>query len=139
MLLENELRKLKTFDSSYFKGKSQFVQDGAQNYLVLQPMYKYFKKNSGVGSGNYIYFLKSKGWSDERLNSNTSSNYSITPELSFYGNKTRVEFNGSCLKQDKVTYSHGTIVNIYIVPIKYEKGTMKIKFESHDDLPWVKY
>ena len=48
-------------------------------------------------------------------NSNTASNYSITPELSFYGTKTGVEFNGSCLKQDKVTYSHGTTINIYIV------------------------
>ena len=53
--------------------------------------------------------------SDERLNSNTASNYKITPELSFYATKTRVEFNGSCLKQDKVTYRHGKIVNIYIV------------------------
>ena len=24
-------------------------------------------------------------------------------------------FNGSCLKQDKITYTHGAIVNIYIV------------------------
>ena len=53
--------------------------------------------------------------SDERLDSITASSYKITPELRFYGTKTRVEFNGSCLKQDKVTYSHGTIVNIYIV------------------------
>ena len=53
--------------------------------------------------------------SDERLNSNNASNYTITPELSFYGTKTRVEFNGSYLKQDKVAYSHGAIVNIYIV------------------------
>ena len=52
--------------------------------------------------------------SDERLNSNTASNYKITPELSYYGTKIRVEFNGSCLKQDKVTYNHGKIVNIYI-------------------------
>ena len=53
--------------------------------------------------------------SDERLDSITASNYKITPELSFYGTKTRVEFNESCLKQDKVTLSHGTIENIYIV------------------------
>ena len=37
------------------------------------------------------------------------------PELGYYGNKTRVKFNGSYLKQDKAKYSHGTIVNIYIV------------------------
>ena len=53
--------------------------------------------------------------SDERPDSITASNYKITPELSFYGTKTRVEFNGSCLKQDKVTHNHRTIVNIYIV------------------------
>ena len=52
--------------------------------------------------------------SDERLSSITASNYKITPELSFYGTKTRVEFNGSYLKQDKVTYNHRQIVNIYI-------------------------
>ena len=77
-------------------------------------MQKYFKWIAGAGSGNYIYFWRSKGLSDERLNSNTASNHSITPELSYYCTKTR-EFNGSCLNQDKVTYNHGTIVNIYIV------------------------
>ena len=51
--------------------------------------------------------------SDEKINSIT--NYSITPELRHYGSKTRVKFNGSCLKQDKLTYTHGKIVNIYIV------------------------
>ena len=51
----------------------------------------------------------------ESLDSITASNCKITPELSFYGTKTRVEFNGSCLKQDKVTYNYGTIVNICTV------------------------
>ena len=53
--------------------------------------------------------------SDERINSITTSNYSITPGLSHYGTKTRVKLSGSCLKQDKVTYNHGTIVNMYTV------------------------
>ena len=43
LLVENELNKLKTFDSSYFIGKSHFEEDGTQNYLVFQPMYRYFK------------------------------------------------------------------------------------------------
>ena len=37
LLVENELKKLKTFDSSYFIGKSHFEEDGTQNYLVFQP------------------------------------------------------------------------------------------------------
>ena len=36
--VENELKKLKTFDSSYFIGKSHFEEDGVQNYLVFQPL-----------------------------------------------------------------------------------------------------
>ena len=31
------------------------------------------------------------------------------------GTKIRVKFSESCLKQDKITYTHGKIVNIYIV------------------------
>ena len=34
LLAENELNKLKTFDSS------NFIQDGTQNYLVFQPLEK---------------------------------------------------------------------------------------------------
>ena len=71
MLVENELKKLQKFDAAYFKGKSPFEEDGTQNYLVFQPIYKYFRRIIGVGSGNYLYFWKSLGLSDERLNSNT--------------------------------------------------------------------
>ena len=78
-------------------------------------MHRYFKRVAGVGIGNYIYFWKSKGLFDERISSITVSNYSITPELSYYGSKTRVKFNGSCLKQDKATYNHGKRINIYTV------------------------
>ena len=59
-LAENELKKLKTFDASYFIGKSHFEEDGTENYLVFLPMYKYFKRVGGVGNGNYIYYWQSK-------------------------------------------------------------------------------
>ena len=35
LLVENELNKLKTFDSGYFIGKSHFGEDGTQNYRIL--------------------------------------------------------------------------------------------------------
>ena len=41
--IENELKKLKTFDFSYFISKSHFKVDGPENYLVFQPINKYFK------------------------------------------------------------------------------------------------
>ena len=51
----------------------------------------------------------------KRINSITTSNYSVTPFLDYYGTKTRVEFSGSCLKQYSVTFNHKKVVNIYIV------------------------
>ena len=42
-------------------------------------MHRYIKRIAGVGSSNYIYFWKSKGWSDETINSITTPKYSITP------------------------------------------------------------
>ena len=44
LLVENELKKLKASDLSYFGGKNYFDDDdGTQNLLVFQPAYKYFK------------------------------------------------------------------------------------------------
>ena len=40
LLVENELKKLKKFDSSYFRGK-EYLEE---NYLIFKPMNKYFKK-----------------------------------------------------------------------------------------------
>ena len=106
MLVENEFKKLKTFDSSYFRGKSHFEEDGTQNYLVFQPKHGYFKRVIGVGTGNYIYFWKSKGLSDENITAPTTSDYKLNPKLSYIGTKTRAEFRGSCLKQNKATFNH---------------------------------
>ena len=62
-----------------------------------------------------LVLVKSKDLSDERINSIAISNYSITSKLSYYVKKIRVEFNGSCLKKDKITYTHGKTVNVCIV------------------------
>ena len=74
-----------------------------------------FLKVAGFGPGNYIYFWKSKGLSDESITALTTSDYSLNPQLRYLGNKTRVEFERSCLKQDQITYTYRKIVNIYIV------------------------
>ena len=62
LLIHNELKKLNTFGLSYFIGKSQFDEDGAQNYLVFQPILKYFTLNS-----NWITKQKPKGLSNKNL------------------------------------------------------------------------
>ena len=53
--------------------------------------------------------------SDKKINSIETSNHSTTPNLSDSGTKTKVDFKGSCLKQDTVTFNHGTIIDIYLV------------------------
>ena len=93
---------LKKFDSSYFIGKSYFEKDGTHKYLVFQSIYIYFKRISGVGWGNHIYFWISKGLFDENVTAPTTSDYIPNPQLSYFDTKTRAEFNASCFKQDKV-------------------------------------
>ena len=61
LLVENEFQKLKTFDWSYFRGKSHFEEDGTQNYSVFQPVQRYFKV---IANTKYISEWKSKGLSD---------------------------------------------------------------------------
>ena len=39
----------------------------------------------------------------------------FNPSLNYVGTKTRVEFKGNCLKQDKILFDHGKVENIYIV------------------------
>ena len=80
LLVENELKKLKTFDSSYFIGKSHFEEDGTQNYLVFQPLSKYFKVIANI---DYVSSWKSKGLSAEYIKPPTTSDNSLTPTLSF--------------------------------------------------------
>ena len=77
MLVENELKQLKSFDSIYFRGKSHFEEDGTQDYLMFRSMYRYFKQTAVVGTGIFTYYWQSKGLSDERINSIKTWNYYI--------------------------------------------------------------
>ena len=106
LLAENELNKLKTFDSSYFIGKSHFEEDGTQNYLVFQPLNKHFKV---ITNTDYVSSWKSKGLSAETIKPPTTSDNSLTPAVNYYGTKTRVKFTGSCLEQPKISYIHGKV------------------------------
>ena len=113
LLVQNQLKKLKTFDLGYFIGKNYFGEDGTQNYLVFQPLFRYFKVNNNT---NIVLLWKSKGLSDNAIKPPSISNNSLAPTLNYYYPiKIRVKFTGSCLKQDKVIFNHGKVVNIYIV------------------------
>ena len=87
LLVENELNKLKTFDSGYLISKSHFEEDGTQNCLVFQPLNKYFKV---IANADYVSSWKSMRLSAETIKPPATSDNSLTPAVSYYGTKTRV-------------------------------------------------
>ena len=96
LLVENELKKLKTFDSSYFIGKSHFEEDGTQNYLVFQPINRYFKV---IANTKYISSWKSKWLSGKSIKFPATSDNSLSPLIDYLDNKIRLKFNGGSLKE----------------------------------------
>ena len=93
--VENEFKRLKTFDLGYFIGKSHFEEDGVQNYLVFQQIRRYFEK---IAIKKYILSWKYKGLSDETITPYSISDNSLTPLIDHYGSKVIVKFNKGCLK-----------------------------------------
>ena len=57
--IENKLKKLKTFDLSYFRGKNYFDEEGNQNYYIFQRISKYLKVPH-VNDITYILSWKSR-------------------------------------------------------------------------------
>ena len=90
LLVENELKKLKTFDLGYSIGKSHFDENGAQNYPVFQSMLHYF-------------MLNSKGITN-----------TLTPSINYYGGKVRLRFTGSVLQQKTATYNQKKKLEIFM-------------------------
>ena len=84
-----------------------------------------------ITNTDYISSRKSKGLSNESIKLPTTSDNSLNPALNYYGTKARVKFTRSCLKQSKISYNHGKVVNIYIV---YELGASS----SHINDPTLK-
>ena len=110
IVIENKLKKLKAFDSCYYNGKNYFDEDGIQDYLVFQSILKYFTLNS-----SWITKWKSKGLSNKSVEVVSTSSNTLTPSVNYYGEKARLKFTGSILKQKIVKYSHKKVVNLYVV------------------------
>ena len=67
--------------------------------------------------------------SDETIKPHPKSDNSLAPALNYIGNKTRLKPTRSCLKQDKMTFTNKTIVNIYIV------HELRVSPRGYDDYP----
>ena len=86
------------------QGKN-FVED---SYLYFKPEYRYFK-TTGIKS---VLSWKSIGLSDEKLKSIQDDNF---PELLYDKEKAYLNFRNDVLVQEKITYTHHHIVNLYII------------------------
>ena len=54
--------------------------------------------------------------SDESIKLSTISDNSLNPRLDYFNNsKFWVEFDGSCLKSDSVSFAPNKIINFYIL------------------------
>ena len=81
-----------------------------QNYLVFEPVYKYFEK-----TGDKVSSWKSKRLSDEKFFFTVTSTDKFATKTIYDNAGIKVKLNGDLLRQNQVTYNHGPIVNIYIV------------------------
>ena len=82
---------------------------------MSQPIARYIKTGN-VKDINYVLSWKSKGLSDEKIESIKRANYLLNPHFDVYNvTKIRMKFNGGCLNRYPPTNLHGRIVNIYIV------------------------
>ena len=91
--VENNIKKLQTFDLSYFRGKNYFDEDGKQNYLVFLPIFRYFKANVITNVTNYVLSWKSKGLSGETIKPPSTSNNSLTPSINYINNTDKIRVN----------------------------------------------
>ena len=86
LLDENELKKTKTFDSSYFRGKDYLEE----NYLIIKPMSQYFKK---IANTKRILSWKSRGLSDDVIKSPNINNNILATKLEYINKRMFVKFN----------------------------------------------
>ena len=110
ILLDNELKKLKTFDADYFEGKNYFEgDDGMQRTLVFQVKSIYFGHET-ISTIRYSTW-KSKGISNQSLYYTKSA---ITPKLM---RPTYVVLGTDkyFFQDSSKVIANNSIVNIYIV------------------------
>ena len=102
ILVEDELKKLETSESIYFRSKTHFENDDTQNYLVFQTTYRYIETVSNTSV--HVLSWKPEGLSEETIKSSFTSTNIHNPLLDYVNTKTSAEFKGSCLKQDKFQF-----------------------------------
>ena len=85
-------------------------------------------------STTYIHYWKSKGLTNEQIKPpNISTSNDLASILEYNGVEMNLKFNGSLLRQNRVTYNHGSNESIFIV-YKLNPHTINDHFALKDGL-----
>ena len=126
LLVENELKKPRTYNLSLFIGQSYFFNDGEQLYLKFQPRYYTLKR---LGDTEKVVPSKSKGLSAEKRTTPTTNDDILSPSVKWYRDSNFcLTFKGSYLKQKNATF---TPPNKIIYFIFYEFNTWSWDLNSN--------
>ena len=66
--------------------------------------------------------MKSKESSDESIRRPSASNNNFSLALNHFSTTLQVKSDGHCLKQDKITFTHKQVANIYLNLNLYIQG-----------------
>ena len=66
-----------------------------------------------IANTDYVSSWKFKGLYAETIKPPSTFDKSLTLAVNYSGTKMRVKFTGSCLKQPKISYTHGKVVNVH--------------------------
>ena len=111
-------------------GESHFEDDGSQNSLACLAVHKYFKK---IVDTNHILAWISKGLSNESIKPPESSNNNPAVAKNYIDSK--IKLNESCLQEDKITFKHKKVVNIYLFyEINLQKNIQSAVFALRNSL-----
>ena len=105
-------------EASFNRGFYYYTE---QSYFLYEPKSKSFSSNGGSVSSGKSTGIHNDSNDTDLFSVNNSSNNS--PTLLNQNNRLSVTFNGHYMKQSKLGYAHGTLVNIYIV---YELKTEEL-------------
>ena len=81
---EEKIENLQIHDSSLFIGQSYFGNDGSQNVLIFQAIYKTFKMSACLTKT--IVEWESKWLSNENIEPSITVNHSFSPKLRWMNN-----------------------------------------------------
>ena len=80
---------------SYYHGKNYFDEDGALNYYVFQPLFKYLEV-AHANNITHVLSWKSSGLHDTKIKAIVTTNYLLNPRTNICDmGKIKIKFNES--------------------------------------------